>query len=216
MLNPLTHRKVLRKGVPGKATIVSMGALDRGATSFNLPMTLQVYVEGWTPYEVEDQWMVKAKDTITLSGWIPVRVDPDERDKVAIEWETLRERHEQEEAARRQALASSGPVGDLDALGGPGMFGGANVDVQEIDLSQNPEAAEQVMQMLGQMGLGGANVVFEGQPGAPQQPAAAPSAQPASDDPIARLERLAALKASGVLTEEEFQQQKRRILGESG
>lgn len=199
MLNPLTHRKVLRKGVPGKATIVSMGALDRGGTSFNLPMTLQVYVEGWTPYEVEDQWMVKAKDTITLSGWIPVRVDPDERDKVAIDWETLRERHEQEETARRQALAASGPVADLDALGGPNV----TFQSQEIDLTQNPEAAEQVMQMLG---LSGAGVSFE----------QAPPTAPASEDPIARLERLAALKASGVLTEEEFQQQKRRILSEGG
>jgi hypothetical protein len=88
------------------------------------------------------------------------------------------------------------------------MFGGATVNfegAQEIDLTQNPEAAEQVMQMLG---LSGAQVSFE-------QPAA-PAAQPVSDDPIARLERLAALKASGVLTEEEFQQQKRRILGEGG
>jgi Short C-terminal domain len=201
MLNPLTHRKVLRKGVPGKATIVSRGALDRGGTTFNLPMTLQVYVEGWTPYEVEDQWMVKAKDTITLSGWIPVRVDPDERDKVAIDWETLRERHEQEEAARRQALAASGPVTNLEAVGGPNV----TFESQEIDLTQNPEAAEQVMQMLG---LSGAQVSFE------QAPAASP--QPASEDPIARLERLAALKASGVLTEEEFQQQKRRILSEGG
>lgn len=31
-------------------------------------MTLQVHVEGLTPFEVEDQWMVKAKDTEGLSG----------------------------------------------------------------------------------------------------------------------------------------------------
>jgi hypothetical protein len=65
------------------------------------------------------------------------------------------------------------------------------------------------------MGLGGANVVWEGQPGQPPAAAGPPQAPPAADaDPIARLERLAALKASGVLTEEEFQQQKRRILSE--
>jgi hypothetical protein len=204
VLNPLTHRKILKNGVPGKATIVTMGALDRGGSSFNLPMTLQVYVEGWTPYEVHDQWMVKAKDTVALSGWIPVRVDPDERDKVAIDWDELRANHGRHEEARRQALAQSGPVRDLDALGGPGTVGGANVtfESQEIDLTQNPEAAEQVMQMLG---LTGAQVSFEQAPAAPRAP---------QDDPIARLERLAALKASGVLTEEEFQQQKRRILSE--
>ena len=205
MLNPFTHRKVLKNGVPGKAMIVTMGALDRGATSFNLPMTLQVYVEGWVPYEVHEEWWVNARDTVALSGWIPVRVDPEERDTVAIDWDTLRETHEQQEQARKQALASSGPVADIDALGGLGGLGGPNVTFQsrEIDLTQNPEAAEQVLQALG---LGGAGVSFAQQP-APQQPA--------DDDPIARLERLAALKASGILTEEEFQQQKRRILGES-
>ena len=196
MLNPFTHRKVLENGVPGQATIVEMGALDRGGTSFNLPMTLQVHVEGWTPYEVEGQWMVKAKDTVGLSGWIPVRVDPDERDKVAIDWEGVRANYEQHVAARQQALAQGGP-------GGLGALGGANVTFQsqEIDLSDNPEAAAQVLQALG---LSGANPSFGQQPPAPD------------NDPIARLERLAALKASGVLTEEEFQQQKRRILGESG
>jgi hypothetical protein len=55
VLNSLTHRKVLKKGMPGRATIVEMGALDRGGTSFNLPMTLQVLIEGITPYEVEDR-----------------------------------------------------------------------------------------------------------------------------------------------------------------
>lgn len=204
MLNPFTHRKVLKNGVAGRATIVSMGALDRGGTSFNLPMTLQVYVEGWTPYEVADQWMVKARDTITLSGWIPVRVDPDERDKVAIVWDELRERHEAEDEARRQALARSGPVGDIDALGG--AFGGAPVNVtysgaQEIDLTDNPEAAQQVAQMLGQLGI---------QMQHDQPSTGAPAA--AGDDPITRLERLGALRESGVLTEAEFQAQKARIL----
>ena len=119
MLNPFTHRKILKHGRPGRAMIVEKGALDRGGTSFNLPMTLQVHVDGMTPYEVEDQWMVKAKDTITLSGWIPVKVDPDEPEKVAIDWELLRERCEQEKAARRDALAQ-----------GDG-FTGANVTIGE-------------------------------------------------------------------------------------
>jgi hypothetical protein len=41
--------------VPGRATIVEIGALDRGGISFDPPMTLQVHVEGITPDEVEDQ-----------------------------------------------------------------------------------------------------------------------------------------------------------------
>jgi hypothetical protein len=197
VLNPLTHRKVLKKGKPGRATIVTMGALDRGATSFNLPMTLHVYVEGWTPYEMHDQWMVKAKDTVALSGSIPVKVDPDDQQKVAIDWDTLRAEHEQEAAARRQALAQGGVVGPNVTVGEP----------QVIDLSANPQAAAQVQQMLGQLGIN----VEQADVGAAD--AGAAQAGAAGDDPISKLERLAALRASGALTEAEFEEQKRRILG---
>jgi hypothetical protein len=49
-------------------------------------------------------------------------------------------------------------------------------------------------------------------PGAVQG-AAAPAPKPEPDDQLAKLERLGALRASGVLTEDEFQEQKRRLLG---
>lgn len=75
MLNPLTHPKILKKGLPGTANVVTRGVYSPNASSFNLAMTLQVYVEGITPYEVEDNWMVKAKDTVALGGAMPVRVD---------------------------------------------------------------------------------------------------------------------------------------------
>ncbi|TXI52277.1 MAG: SHOCT domain-containing protein [Mycobacterium sp.] len=41
------------------------------------------------------------------------------------------------------------------------------------------------------------------------------AAQAQAADPVDRLERLAALKDRGLITDEEFAQQKRRILGES-
>ncbi len=45
----------------------------------------------------------------------------------------------------------------------------------------------------------------------PQEYAPAPAAPP--EDPITQLERLGALKAQGLLTEEEFNAQKAKILG---
>lgn len=47
----------------------------------------------------------------------------------------------------------------------------------------------------------------------PQYAAAAPSAAEGTEDTIAQLERLAQLKAQGILTEQEFAQQKATILG---
>ncbi|MET9731220.1 SHOCT domain-containing protein [Streptomyces sp. NPDC006458] len=57
------------------------------------------------------------------------------------------------------------------------------------------------------------------QQAAAEQPAPAPAAPPpapaadASDNTIARLKELGELKAQGVLTDAEFEEQKRRILG---
>jgi hypothetical protein len=48
---------------------------------------------------------------------------------------------------------------------------------------------------------------------APPQQAAPEPAAPSQDDTISQLERLGALKDQGVLTEEEFQAQKAKILG---
>jgi len=50
-------------------------------------------------------------------------------------------------------------------------------------------------------------------PPPPQQSAPPPAAPVAQDDPITQLERLGALKAQGLLTEEEFNAQKAKILG---
>ena len=47
----------------------------------------------------------------------------------------------------------------------------------------------------------------------PPAPAPAPAPAAAGSDPIAQLERLAALKAQGILTDEEFAAQKAKILG---
>jgi hypothetical protein len=185
LLNPLTHRKILKKGVPGRATIVSRGMFDRDSMAFNLQMTLHVYVEGWQPYEVEDNWLVKAKDAGGLSGAIPVKVDPNDQNRVAIDWDGVRAQVEQMETARRQALAAQGPVAGLSA-GQP--IGGAQV----IDLRNNPEMRGQLEAALG----------IE----LPQ--ASAPA------DPAARLEQLAKMRDAGLISSEDFEAKKAEILRE--
>jgi hypothetical protein len=51
---------------------------------------------------------------------------------------------------------------------------------------------------------------------APVAPPPSPPGAPTDDDTVAELERLARLRASGALTDEEFQQAKRRVLGPQG
>jgi hypothetical protein len=239
MLNPLTHRKILKKGMPGVATIVEMGALDRGGTSFNLPMTLQVHVEGLTPYEIEDQWMVKAKDTVALSGSIPVKVDRENHEKVAIDWDGVRANYEQERSARQQALAAQGPVGDLSqaSAGQFGGFGTADMGAgavqgatPTIDMRNDPELRAKIEQVLGRkLTPGTSETVAENDPQMQmrimqvvqehmaQKAAGASFSEPTGgrgDDSVAKLERLAALKEKGAITDQEFEREKQKILGQ--
>jgi hypothetical protein len=221
MLNPFSQRKILKKGMPGRATIVEMGALDRGGTSFNLPMTLQVHVEGLTPYEVEDQWMVKAKDTVALSGSIPVKVDREHHDRVAIDWDGVRAEYEQHKAERQQALAAQG-----DAFGGAAVQGATPT----IDMRNDPELREKIEKVLGRkLTPGTSEQVAENDPelqmrimqvvqehAAQKAMGMAPAAGTAGgggDDTVGKLERLAALKSSGAITEAEFEREKQKLLG---
>jgi hypothetical protein len=105
--------------------------IGQAASGTAIPMTVQVYVEGWSPYEVEVEWVVESGDASGLSDWIPVQVDPEDLQRVAIDRVRVRDRRD-----------ASGP------------------------------------------------------------------------DTIARLERLGALRDSGVLTRDEFERQKVRILSE--
>ncbi len=76
-----------------------------------------------------------------------------------------------------------------------------------IDANADPEVMEQVSQMLGQMGID-----VQGQP-AGETGVASDGACTDTNDQLSQLERLSALRSSGALTDEEFEEQKRRILG---
>lgn len=183
LLNPLTHRKILKKGVPGRANIVSMGMFDRDSSACNLPMTLHVYVEGWQPYEVEDNWIVKAKDAGGLSGAIPVKVDPNDQNRVAIDWEGVRAQVEQMETARRQALAAQRPVTSFSSFQPQGA-------AQVIDLRNDPALRGKLEAALG---------------------IELPPASTAGD-PAARLKQLAEMRDAGLISSEDFEAKKAEIL----
>lgn len=246
MLNPITHRKILKKGVPGTGTIVAMSAREPGASSQNVAMTLQIRVEGMSPYEVEDQWMVSSKHALGFGMALPIKVDPNKPQKVAIDWDAAKDQHDAETAARRAALAAEGPVGGvgaapiMDPLGGGSVFGGAlgnqggfpQAAEPSIDLRNDPELRAKIEKVIGreltpgtterldfasdpQMGAAVMQVIAQHQ--AEQQmramnpAAAAPAA--GGDDVVAQLERLDALRQSGALSQEEFDSQKRKLLG---
>ena len=68
-----------------------------------------------------------------------------------------------------------------------------------------PDQAARVQQVLGALGASGISSV---------QVVSTQTAAAGKPDPISQLEKLAALRQGGALTDAEFEQQKRRILGE--
>lgn len=193
MLNPFAHKKILKKGTPAKARIQSMSTPERGAAKQNIAMTLVVQIEGQTPYEVEDQWLVSSKDTLGFNLELPIKVDPKDQHRVAIDWPAAREMRSKEKSARQDRYQQ---MGDGSTLGTTPV---ANVaDHQVIDTRNNPELREQILNSLK-----GAGVDVD-----------AITSQSPGSDPLDRLERLAQLRDSGAITSAEYDEQKAKLLKE--
>jgi hypothetical protein len=87
-----------------------------------------------------------------------------------------------------------------------------DLGIQSIELSDEDKAA--LAAEGGQADVGGATVSYGGQPQAPPAPPqAAPAAPTAEPSYLEELEKLAALRDQGILTEEEFAAKKAQLLG---
>lgn len=95
--------RLLTEGIAGEAVIVGMGTPARGAQMFNLDMDLEVHVPGREAYRVANQYMVPASATLGQGIKLPVKVDPNDPAKLAIDWNS---------AATGPARGEVRPVGD--------------------------------------------------------------------------------------------------------
>jgi hypothetical protein len=80
--------RILAEGLPGQGVIVAHGALERGATWFNLDIDLEVHVSGHQAYRVNKQYMVPASATLGTGVTLPIKVDPNDPAKIAIDWDS--------------------------------------------------------------------------------------------------------------------------------
>jgi hypothetical protein len=83
----------------------------------------------------------------------------------------------------------------------PGFTGAQRLSGAEL----SPDQAARVQNALGALGINGTAGI---------QVVSTHEAAAGQPDPISQLERLAELRKSGALTDEEFEQQKQRVLGE--
>ena len=178
-------------GVRGTAQVTSCSQYQGRGISSMCRMQLIVQGEGVAPTAVEFEGLVHRKRWPQPGMTLPVTVDAANPQNVSIEWDEVPDSRDRSRA-NAEAMAAM-MRGEGAAVGG---LGGAQV----INLSGGQLTEEQAAK-LRMLGI---------DPGAVQG-AAAPAPKP--DDQLTQLERLGALRASGVLTEEEFEDQKRRLLG---
>jgi hypothetical protein len=80
------QQRLLSEGIDGEAVIVGMGTPARGAQQFNLDLDLEVHVKGRQAYRVANQYIVPASAPLGQGVTLPVKVDPNDPGKLAIDW----------------------------------------------------------------------------------------------------------------------------------
>jgi hypothetical protein len=83
------QQRILAEGIAGNAVIVGMGTPARGAQQFNLDLDLEVHVSGRAPYRVANQYIVPASAPLGQGVTLPVKVDPNDQAKIAIDWDNV-------------------------------------------------------------------------------------------------------------------------------
>jgi hypothetical protein len=68
--------------------IVSHGVPARGAQWFNCDIDMEVHVSGREAYRVNNQYMVPASATLGPGIALPIKVDPNDKAKIAIDWDS--------------------------------------------------------------------------------------------------------------------------------
>jgi hypothetical protein len=115
--------RILAEGTPGQGVIVGMGTPERGAQWFNLNIDLEVHVGGRSPYRVNNMYMVPATASLGPGVSLPIKVDPNDPAKIAIDWDTAPRGPAQGEVRPAGASAvpmnpAAGPAGGFRTSGG--------------------------------------------------------------------------------------------------
>jgi hypothetical protein len=81
--------QILAEGIPGKAIIHGMGTPERGAAWFNLQLDLEVHPSTRDPYRVAIETLVPQAANLAPGAELPVRIDPSDPAKIAIDWDNV-------------------------------------------------------------------------------------------------------------------------------
>jgi hypothetical protein len=181
----------MKDPVDGTAQVVGSTMPPDSASSGNVHLTLVLQAEGFPATNVDLDCLAPTKKWPYPGEQLPVTFDRADPERIKVRWDDVPEGRQQ---AEDQAAALAQMMNQ----------GGGAQSVQSGDPADIVAALQQAMP--------GANIQVQGggMPGVGQPPQAGGDD---SDDRVAQLERLAKLKDSGALTEQEFEREKARVLG---
>lgn len=181
----------MKDPVDGVAQVVGSTQPPDNATSSNVNLNVVVQAEGVEATSVEFSCIAPTKKWPFPGETLPVTVDRADPERIKVRWDDV---PEAADVAKQQADALAAQMNQGGTAPGATGAGGA-------DANQMVEALKQAYP--------GAQVSVQGDAGA--VPAADSGGD--DDDRVQQLERLAKLKESGALSEQEFEREKARILG---
>jgi Short C-terminal domain len=192
--------------VRGTAQVVS-ASMNRGRGILQMcRMQLVIQAEGIPPTAVSFNGLVHYDRWPAPGMVLPVTVDRAEPQRISIDWDEVPSRAERSQQSAEGLAAMLRGEGGGAAAGSTG--GPMIVNVSGRDLSQLSEEQKAKLRMFGI----DPDALAASQTPAGPVPPPPPTEEAAMDERLGRLERLAKLKEQGVLTEEEFEEQKARIL----
>ncbi len=181
----------MKDPVDGTAQVVGSTQPPDSATSSNVNLNVVVQAEGLEATSVEFSCIAPTKKWPFPGDTLPVTVDRADPERIKVRWDDV---PEAADVAKQQADALAAQMNQGGAA--PGITGAGGGDVNQI-----VEALKQAYPDAQVNVQGGAGAI----------PAADPGGD--DDDRVQQLERLAKLKESGALSEQEFEREKARILG---
>ncbi len=116
--------RILAEGIVGEGVVVSHGIPARGAQWFNMDIELEVHVSGRQAYRVNNQYLVPSWATIGAGLTLPIKVDPNDPARIAIDWER---------AQQKPARGEVQPVGGGGFAPAPASDGGEVDTVAELE-----------------------------------------------------------------------------------
>lgn len=184
-------RRGMKDPVRATATVVSSSQAASNVMYAPLHMNLVVQAEGMAPTSVEYRQRAARTKRFPFPGQvIPVEIDRSDPTRVEVLWDEVptRDEHLRQQADTMAAgMGSGGTGGPVGGVPAPGQL--------------PPQVAGIVDQL--QESFPGARIGMTGSGAAGQ----------AGEDRLVALERLADLRDRGVLSDEEFEREKARLLG---